>query len=59
MEIDTSRLKIADRLSGTAIHGYAGYYGRCTSNGRDAMMIVIPHDSVSVERIMQEIDLKV
>lgn len=59
MEIDTSRLKIADRLNGTAINGYAGYYGQCTHNGRDGLVIVIPHDSESVSRLMREIDLKV
>lgn len=58
MEIDTSQLKMADRLNGTAINGYAGYYGRCTLNGCDGLVIVIPHDPTSVGRIMQEIDLK-
>lgn len=57
MEIDTSQMKSAYRLNGTLVNGYAGYYAHSVQNGQSALVIVIPHDSASVNRLMQEIDL--
>lgn len=58
MEIDIDRMKIARRLNGTLINGYAGCYGHLTDGEDDYLIIAIPHSSGAVDRLMKYIDIK-
>lgn len=59
MEIDIGQMKVADRLNGTLVNGYAGYYANHHQDGESYLLIAIPHTAHGVKRLMQEISLKV
>ena len=54
--IDTDKMQLARRLNGGLIDGYAGYFTKYALNGNTGVIIVIPHKSEAVDRLMREID---
>ena len=58
ISIDPAKMKVARRLNGTVINGYAGYYEKITGDEGEFFIIAIPQDQMSVGLVMNAIDSK-
>lgn len=56
IEIDTGKMQLARRLNGGLIDGYAGYFCKGCHKDIDVLIVVIPHGSEAIDRLMTEID---
>jgi hypothetical protein len=58
INIDPAMMKIAERLNGTVINGYAGYYEVITGDEGRFFIIAIPLDRMCVGHVLNAIDRK-
>lgn len=56
ISIDPEKMKVARRLNGTVINGYAGYYEKITGDEGEFFIVAIPLNSSTVTELMSKIE---